>query len=95
MKKQPLFISDEGVEKEIVVTLRQDYDVLYVAESMQGTNDDVILEQANNTGRILITLDRFWRVGISFTTTTYRCFSLQIAGFNYRRKMPARKKYNQ
>jgi predicted nuclease of predicted toxin-antitoxin system len=58
MKKQPLFIADEGVEKEIVVTLRQDYDVLYVAESMQGANDDMILEQANNTGRILVTLDK-------------------------------------
>lgn len=58
MESMLMFIADEGVEKEIVLTLRRKYDVLYVAESMQSSADDQILRKANEENRILITLDK-------------------------------------
>ncbi len=52
------FIADEGVEKEIVLSLRKNYDVLYVAETMQSAADEFILSKAEEEGRVLITLDK-------------------------------------
>lgn len=58
MGEQLKFIADEGVEKEIVLTLRKAYDVLYIAESLRSASDDFILEKAEKERRILITLDK-------------------------------------
>ncbi|MCW3074144.1 MAG: hypothetical protein JWP69_1213 [Flaviaesturariibacter sp.] len=52
------FIADEGVEKTIVLALRVQYDVIYIAEAAQGSNDDFILELAQKENRLLITLDK-------------------------------------
>ena len=53
------FLVDEGVDAPIVRTLREKgHDVLYIAELDPGIDDEVILEQARNENRILITLDK-------------------------------------
>jgi predicted nuclease of predicted toxin-antitoxin system len=53
------FLADEGVEREIVDTLRRlGHTVLYVAEMSPGVTDDAVLDQANTTSSILITSDK-------------------------------------
>ena len=58
MAAQLQLIADEGVEKLIVKTLRKNFDVVYIAEFLQGSDDEFILELARNQNRILITLDK-------------------------------------
>ncbi len=53
------FVADEGVDGQIVESLRAaGHDVLYIAESGVGTNDDIILRYANDEDRILMTRDK-------------------------------------
>ncbi len=53
------FVADEGVEREIVDSLRQlGHTVLYVAEMSPGISDDEVLEQANHASAIVITTDK-------------------------------------
>ena len=58
MQNEPRFIADEGIEKVIVIALRERYDVVYIAAVAQGADDDYILELAEKENRILITLDK-------------------------------------
>jgi len=51
-------LADEGVERQIVERLRRDgHDVLYIAEMQSGISDEVVLDEANRRGALLITLD--------------------------------------
>jgi len=53
------FLADEGIDKQIVVRLRQEgYSVSYVAEMEPGISDDVILDLANKEGSLLLTADK-------------------------------------
>jgi predicted nuclease of predicted toxin-antitoxin system len=53
------FVADEGVDRSLVVLLRQSsHDVLYFAETDSGTDDEVILTLAKTEERILITRDK-------------------------------------
>jgi predicted nuclease of predicted toxin-antitoxin system len=53
------FLADEGVDRAIVVRLRDDgCDVTYIAEIAGGTTDEVILHMAMQENRILITHDK-------------------------------------
>lgn len=53
------FIADEGVDGTLVHLLREaGHDVFYFAESLQSTDDSIILEIANSENRILITRDK-------------------------------------
>jgi hypothetical protein len=48
------FLADEGVDKQIVVRLREEgYSVSYVPEMAPGISDDIVLELANKEGSIL------------------------------------------
>ena len=67
------FIADEGVEKAIVVALREAFDVLYVAEEMRKAADTDILHKAEKEGRLVLTLDK------DFGELVYR-FQQQHAG---------------
>ena len=52
-------LADEGVDKQIVVRLREEgYSVSYVAEMAPGISDDIVLELANKEGSILLTSDK-------------------------------------
>jgi len=52
-------LADEGVDKPIVDKLRQDgHEVAYIAEMSPGIDDDTILRQANDSGALLLTLDK-------------------------------------
>lgn len=52
-------LADEGVDRPIVVRLRQSgYRVWYVAEMEPGVSDDVVLDLANREGAILLTADK-------------------------------------
>jgi predicted nuclease of predicted toxin-antitoxin system len=52
-------LADEGVDKQIVVRLREEgYSVSYVAEMAPGISDDIVLELANKEGSILLTADK-------------------------------------
>ena len=53
------FVADEGVEREIVDSLRRlGHTVLYVAEMSPGVSDDEVLDKANLAFAILITTDK-------------------------------------
>lgn len=52
-------LADEGVDREIVLRLRDDgHDVTYVAEMDPGISDEVVLARANAQGAILLTQDK-------------------------------------
>jgi predicted nuclease of predicted toxin-antitoxin system len=52
-------LADENVDRQIVERLRQDgHCVVYVAEIAPSVSDDLVLEQANQDGAILITADK-------------------------------------
>lgn len=53
------FLADEGVDKPIVELLRNNsFDVVYILETNQGTDDEFILALANDDKRILLTQDK-------------------------------------
>ncbi|MEX0813197.1 MAG: DUF5615 family PIN-like protein [Chitinophagales bacterium] len=53
------FLADEGVDKQIVILLRENkFDVKYIAEENSGIEDTEILKIANKENRILITRDK-------------------------------------
>jgi len=53
------WLADENIERSIVAWLRQiNHDVLWAAESMPGTPDEVLLDVATDQARIVITNDR-------------------------------------
>lgn len=53
------FLADEGVDKTLVIMLRQhDWDVFYVAESASSIADEMVLTLSNDENRILITRDK-------------------------------------
>lgn len=53
------FLADEGVDKPIVIALREaGFDVDYILESHQGADDELILQIANLQERILLTQDK-------------------------------------
>ncbi|MFN0036820.1 MAG: DUF5615 family PIN-like protein [Saprospiraceae bacterium] len=53
------FVADEGVDGTLVKLLREaGHDVFYFAESLQSTDDTIILEIANTETRVLITRDK-------------------------------------
>jgi predicted nuclease of predicted toxin-antitoxin system len=53
------FIVDEGVDAAIVTAIRSDgHDVRWMAEEMEGSTDDVVLDAAARDSRILITEDK-------------------------------------
>ena len=53
------FIADEGVDKPIVDTLRKaGFNVLYILETNQGADDELVLSIANKEKRILLTQDK-------------------------------------
>ena len=52
-------LADESVDRPIVDRLRQDgHSVRYIAESDPGIHDDAVLDQANRSGDVLITVDK-------------------------------------
>jgi len=52
-------LADEGVDKQIVVLLREKgCSVSYVAEMAPGISDDIVLELANKEGSLLLTSDK-------------------------------------
>jgi predicted nuclease of predicted toxin-antitoxin system len=54
-----ILLCDEGVDRPIIVHLRQaGFDVLYVAEMDPGIPDEAVLELANRSEAILITADK-------------------------------------
>ena len=51
-------LADEGVDQSIVMRLRADgHDVSYAAETSRGADDELILDLANESDRILLTAD--------------------------------------
>jgi predicted nuclease of predicted toxin-antitoxin system len=52
-------LADESVERQIVERLRREgHEVLYVAEMEPGITDDAVLERANETAALLLTVDK-------------------------------------
>ena len=53
------FLADEGVDKPIVIALREaGFDINYILETHQGADDELILQMANSQERILLTQDK-------------------------------------
>jgi predicted nuclease of predicted toxin-antitoxin system len=53
------FLADEGVDAAIVSAIRSDgHDVRWMAEELEGSTDDVVLDSAARDARILITEDK-------------------------------------
>lgn len=52
-------LADEGVDRQLVVHLRQKgHEVLYIAELEPGIDDVLVLEQAGKSGSLLLTADK-------------------------------------
>lgn len=52
------FLIDECVDDDVTAWLKQSgYDVVAIIDSMAGSSDDAVLKLAEETNRILITLD--------------------------------------
>lgn len=58
MDEKPKFVADEGFDKDIVLIVREDYEVTYILEMMPGISDDTILEKARDERRIVLTMDK-------------------------------------
>ena len=58
MQSELKFIADENFDKEIVLALREEYDVTYVAEFMPGSDDEEVLANAEKEQRIVLTSDK-------------------------------------
>jgi predicted nuclease of predicted toxin-antitoxin system len=58
MNPELAFIADESVEKRIVLAIRKNHKVEYVAETMKGADDELVLQNAEEQKRILITADK-------------------------------------
>lgn len=53
------FLADEGIDRPVVAALRdQGHDVLFVAETHPGVDDNTVLSLANQEDRILMTRDK-------------------------------------
>jgi len=53
------FLADEGVDKPIVIALREaGFDINYILETHPGAEDEVILHLSNSEKRVLITQDK-------------------------------------
>ncbi|MDA3937889.1 MAG: DUF5615 family PIN-like protein [Spirochaetia bacterium] len=53
------FIADEGIDKQIVDSLRfAGFSVLYIAEDFPGINDKQVLEISNQNKSLLLTADK-------------------------------------
>jgi predicted nuclease of predicted toxin-antitoxin system len=75
-------IADEGLDKPIVDVLRNaDFDVLYVLETNQGADDDLILATANSQQRILLTQDKdFGELVFRLQRTHYGVILIRLEG---------------
>lgn len=52
-------LADECIDLQVVERLRREgYDVIYIAELDPGISDDVVLDQANEQGALLLTADK-------------------------------------
>ncbi len=53
------FVCDEGVDRLVVLRLRSEgHEVVYIAEVSPSVTDDVVLEEANRRGALLVTRDK-------------------------------------
>ncbi len=53
------FVADESIDQRIVIALRQDgHDVLAIAETSPSRSDEMVLQEANSRGAILLTADK-------------------------------------
>lgn len=52
------FVADENIERQIVESLRERYDVRYVAEDGIGSSDEEVLDTCNGESAILLTADK-------------------------------------
>jgi predicted nuclease of predicted toxin-antitoxin system len=52
-------VADEGVDRQVVDELRSlGHDVLYIAESEPGIDDETVLARSRESGAVLITADK-------------------------------------
>src|SRR4030042_6448917 len=54
----PTFIADESVERQVVLALRAEHDVLYIAEENPGITDEQVLSLCEKRKAVLITADK-------------------------------------
>jgi predicted nuclease of predicted toxin-antitoxin system len=52
------FIADESVDRQVVLALRAEYEVLYIAEENPGITDEQVLSLCANRKAVLITADK-------------------------------------
>lgn len=84
MHSELKFFADESVERRIVLALRKQHDVDYVAESMKGAKDESVLENAEVVKRILLTADKdfgelvYYRQQLHSGVVLYRLHGLPI-----------------
>jgi predicted nuclease of predicted toxin-antitoxin system len=53
------FVADESLDLQIVKRLRQDGHIIsYITEIQPGVTDDIVLNLANQEGRVLLTADK-------------------------------------
>ena len=81
-------IADEGVDRPIVVRLREDgHQVWYAAEMEPGLPDEALLDLANREGAVLLTTDKdFGELVYRQRRLTSGVILLRLAGMSPERK---------
>jgi len=77
-------LADEGVDRQVVLRLRQDgHDVVYVAEMEPGTDDARVLALANERSALLLTADKdFGELVFRMGRIHAGVILLRLAGFS-------------
>lgn len=52
------FVADESIDRQIVDKIREDYEVLYIAEDFSGLDDESVLKKTNDFKSVLLTADK-------------------------------------
>jgi len=81
-------LADEGVDRLVVVRLRDDgHDVTYVAEEDPGISDDIVLGLSGETKALLITADKDFGELVFRQGQAYRgVVLLRLGGLSNQRK---------
>jgi predicted nuclease of predicted toxin-antitoxin system len=81
------FIADESVDRQVVLALRTEHDVLYIAEENPGLTDERVLALCEKRAAVLITADKdFGELVFRFRKNHYGVVLCRMSGMTPREK---------
>ena len=81
------FVADESFDRQVVLALRTDHDVLYIAEENPGLTDERVLALCEKRKAVLITADKdFGELVFRFRRNHYGVVLCRLPGMSPREK---------